>query len=260
MSWTEADSSLYRALAAVAVPDRAEQMAVLLTLLPLGTDEVGRVVELGCGEGRLAGAVLTAYPRVSVLALDGSEEMREQTSARLRGFGERAEVGALDLHDDDWFGTLDGVDAVVSSLALHHLDGAGKRWLFGEAARRLSSQGALLIADLLEPKRDEAREVFAASWNAAAERQSRRAPGSAQALERFRQTEWNIYQFPDPLETPSPLFEQLTWLRDAGFASVDCYWLRAGHAVYGGYRSPTRSSGTPLKFEDALKLAEMALD
>jgi hypothetical protein len=25
-------------------------------------------------------------------------------------------------------------------------------------------------------------------------------------------------------------------LRDAGLASVDCYWLGAGHAIYGGYR------------------------
>jgi len=259
MSWTEADSSLYRALAAVAVPDRAEQMAVLLTLLPLASGEAGRIVELGCGEGRLASAILTAYPRVSVLALDGSEEMRDQTRSRLRAFGERAHDGVLDLHADGWFGCLDGVDAVVSSLALHHLDGDGKRQLFGEAARRLSSHGALLVADLVEPKRDEARDVFAASWNAAAERQSRSAPGSAEALARFIETHWNIYQFPDPLETPSPLFEQLTWLHEAGFACVDCYWLRAGHAVYGGYRSRTRSGGTPLRFEDALKIAKAAL-
>ena len=227
MSWTEADSALYRALAAVAVPDRAEQMAALLTLLPLGTSDAGRVVELGCGEGRLAAAILGAYAQVRVLALDGSEDMRAQTTSRLESFGGRGDVGELDLHDDAWLEHLDGADAVVSSLALHHLDGAGKQHLFEAAARRLSPRGALLVADLVEPKRAEALEVFAAGWDAAAERQSRTPPGSAEALRRFVETEWNIYRFADPLETPSPLFEQLTWLREAGFVSVDCYWLRA---------------------------------
>ena len=100
MSWTEADSALYRALAAVAVPDRVEQMAALLTLLPLGTSDAGRVVELGCGEGRLAAAILGAYPQVRVLALDGSEDMRAQTTSRLESFGGRGDVGELDLHGD----------------------------------------------------------------------------------------------------------------------------------------------------------------
>jgi SAM-dependent methyltransferase len=259
MSWTEADSTLYRALAAVAVPDRVEQMAVLLSLLPLGSDEVGRVVELGCGEGRLASAILTAYPRASVLALDGSDEMRVEASARLRAFNGRGEIGPLDLHGDGWFARLDGVDAVVSSLALHHLDAAGKRHVFQETARRISARGALLVADLVEPRRAEAQEVFAAGWDLAAERQSRVEPGSAEALDRFRRTGWNIYRYPDPVDTPSPLFEQLTWLHAAGFASVDCYWLRAGHAVYGGYRSEVRSGDDALRFETALEIADAAL-
>ena len=260
MTWTEADSTLYQSLAAVAVPDRAEQLATLLTLLPFATQDAGRVVELGCGEGRLAAAVLSAYPNVTVLACDGSDEMRQQTAARLQAFGKRAEVGAFDLHGDTWFGHLDGVDAVVSSLALHHLDADGKRHLFKVVAQRMSLHGALLIADLVQPQRAEALELFAAGWDAAAERQSQTPPGSVEALARFHQTRWNIFWFPDPHETPSPLSEQLTWLTLAGFARVDCYWLRAGHAVYGGYRSETRTSESPLRFEDALRIAHHVLE
>jgi len=259
VSWTEADSGLYRALAAVAVPDRAEQMATLLTLLPFGTAEAGRVIELGCGEGRLAAAILSAYPRASVLALDGSDDMRAQTTARLQSFGGRAEIAALDLPRADWFDYLDGVGAVVTSLALHHLDGPGKRRLFEAAARRVSPRGALLIADLIEPKRAEALEVFAAGWDIAARRQALTPPGSAQALEQFTATEWNIYRNPDPLETPSPLFEQLIWLREAGFVSVDCFWLRAGHAIYGGYRSQERRGAPLLEYAEALRISETVL-
>ncbi len=51
---------------------------------------------------------------------------------------------------------------------------------------------------------------------------------------------WNyfIYDYPDPntIDHPSLLSEQLFWLRDAGFNMVECFWMRAGHAVYGGFK------------------------
>ena len=93
--WTEEDSALYRELSAVAVPRREEQLAALVALLPFGRDEAFDVVELGCGEGVLAAAVLDAYPRAGVLCLDGSASMLREASARLERFGERARLGEV---------------------------------------------------------------------------------------------------------------------------------------------------------------------
>jgi tRNA (cmo5U34)-methyltransferase len=125
--------------------------------------------------------------------------------------------------------------AVVSSLAIHHLSGEQKRRLFEAVAQRLTPRGALLIADLVEPRRDEARELFAATWDIAAEANAV-ARGTAHAYRQFIETHWNYFRYPDPGDTPSPLFDQLGWLREAGLASVDCYWMRGGHAIYGGYK------------------------
>jgi tRNA (cmo5U34)-methyltransferase len=174
VTWTESDSRLYQELAAVAVPDRAEQMATLLTSLPFGAADRGRVVELGCGEGRLTQAILEAFPNSTAVALDGSPDMRAHAAARLHTFGVRASVAEFDLGSADWWPLLAGADAVVSSLAIHHLDGPGKQRLFGAIATRVSPSGALLIADLVQPKRVEAQELFASGWDAAATRQSRR--------------------------------------------------------------------------------------
>jgi tRNA (cmo5U34)-methyltransferase len=259
MAWTEADSALYQELAAVAVPERAEQMATLLTLLPFGPHEAGHVVELGCGEGRLTQAILGAYPQATALALDGSAEMRAEAVARLARFGQRARVGEFALDSQAWWPLVEGADAVVSSLAVHHLDGAGKQRLFAAMASRVSPRGALLIADLVQPVRAEATELFAAGWDQAAERQAQAPGGSRRAFEQFQQTHWNIFRFPDPVDMPSPLFDQLLWLREAGFASADCFWLRAGHAIYGGYRAAERAASPPLSFQEALEVAAKAL-
>ena len=58
----------------------------------------------------------------------------------------------------------------------------------------------------------------------------------AAALARFRDEKWNYYADPDahPIDQPSPLFDQLTWLAAAGFEAVDVYWMKAGQAIYGG--------------------------
>lgn len=236
--WTEESSARYSQLAQIAVPDREAQQETLLTLFPFSADEAFRVVELASGEGLLARAILERFPHATILALDGSELMRQQTAEWLRPFGERAQVGAFDMLAEDWYDQLTGADVVVSSLCIHHLDGEQKQHLFKEISARLSPRGALLIADLVAPQRPEGWTLFANQWDESARERSESIPNGAAAFAFFQQTEWNYYRYPDPMDKPSPLFDQLLWLKAAGFAVVDCFWLQAGHAIYGGYKAP----------------------
>ena len=149
---------------------------------------------------------------------------------------------------------MDGADAVVSSLALHHLDADGKRRLFADVARRTSERGALLIADIVEPLSERAWAYYADVYDLAAKLRSRAETGSNDLYERLVEEEWNFFRFPEPGELPSPLFDQLAWLREAGFAGADCFWLLAGHAVYGGYKSGAGARGGRLSYDDALRV------
>ncbi|MBZ0296866.1 MAG: class I SAM-dependent methyltransferase [Anaerolineae bacterium] len=254
--WTEADSQLYRQLAAVAVPDRVRQIAALLMLLPFDRNEGFTIAELAAGEGRLSAAVLQAFPHARLIALDGSEMMREEMSTRLQPFTDRFEVHAFDMANHDWYDQIDGVDAVVSSLCVHHLSAAGKRDLFEAMQTRLSARGVLLLADLMEPQRAEVRRFFAADWDESAQQQSTDNPA---LFDTFLSSEWNYYYYPSSIDTPSPLFHQLRWLSDAGFAVVDCFWMQAGHAIYGGYQQATSTVTDPITYEDALAAARFGL-
>jgi trans-aconitate methyltransferase len=259
VEWSAENSEVYRQLASVAVPAREEQMATLLSLLPFGREEAFRVVELASGEGMLSQAILEAFPAATVLALDGEESMRQATAARLQSDGERARVAAFDIMSDDWYDMLDGADAVVSSLCVHHLDGEGKRNLFAAAQERLSARGCLLLADLVLPQREEARTLFAATWERAARERSSQQTGDAALFDLFVREDWNYYSYPDPFDKPSPLFDQLRWLNKAGFAVVDCFWMQAGHAIYGGYREQAGATGDPIDYETALEIARRVL-
>jgi tRNA (cmo5U34)-methyltransferase len=243
-AWTEEDSTTYRAIAAVAVPRRDEMMAALVAAVPFDADEPIRILELGSGEGLLAAALLDRFPRASLTALDGSESMRREATTRLAADGDRARVAAFELPTLDWWDRMFGVDLIVSSLALHHLNDAKKQYLYKAAAERMSPRGALLVADIVEPQHPAARQAAADRWDTLARQQAESA-GAPALYQRFLDERWNYFRFPDAADQPAALMHHLVWLRHAGFAAVDCVWMDAGHAVFGGFKQAGASGPPP---------------
>jgi tRNA (cmo5U34)-methyltransferase len=238
-AWTETDSRDFLDLAEVAVPSREEQTEALLALIPAEPSDTFTVVDICAGEGLLCERILDGYPNSRVLALDGSELMRSQARARLAPFGGRAEVRAFELDGDDWTEELPSpLRCAVSSMALHHLEAQRKRRLFQRLAERLEPGGALLIADIIAAPSDFARRSFAVQWTKLAQAQSLVVTGSLQPYERAVADGWHPTWVAEPEEGEMPyrVFEQLKWLEEAGFSAVDCFWMRAGHALYGGYK------------------------
>ncbi|HUZ01846.1 MAG TPA: class I SAM-dependent methyltransferase [Thermomicrobiaceae bacterium] len=234
--WAESDSRNFIDIGDAVTPSRHEHLELLAALWPARPDEAFEAVDLACGVGSLSAALLERFPACRVIGLDGSSAMLEAAGQRLARFGNRVELHAFDLFDDAWLTSIpERVRGFVSSLAIHHLDGAQKRQLFQQLAARLEPGGALLVLDLVEPINRWAWAAYAAAWDAVVRQQTADLPDGAALYARFR-AEWNHYADPDEeFDKPSPLFAQLGWLEQAGLAAVDCFWLRAGHALYGGY-------------------------
>ena len=77
--------------------------------------------------------------------------------------------------------------------------------------------------------------VAAGAWDLAAREQAG-AIGRPDLHARFLDARWNHFRHPDSMDQPAAIFHHLVWLKHAGFAAVDCWWLFAGHAVFGGFR------------------------
>jgi tRNA (cmo5U34)-methyltransferase len=237
--WTEETSTHFLDMADVYVPQRGEQIATMVGLIPAQPDESFTVVELAAGGGALARAVLEAYPRCSCTALDGSSVMRAHLEQALAAYRDRLSVQPFALEEAGWLATLPRpLRCVVSSLAVHHLTGEQKRLLFQQLAQRIEPGGALLLADIVEPATPRVEQVFARQWDDATRAQSVALHGNLSAYATFQADNWNYFTpaGKDEIDRPSPLLDQLVWLREAGFQHVDCFWLAAGHAIYGGYR------------------------
>jgi SAM-dependent methyltransferase len=240
--WTENDTQEFLELAEVFVPDRQGQFETLLRLLPAGKQDHFQVVELGAGAGLLAEAILDAFPAAQVLALDGSEKMRQLMAERLARFGSRVRIESFDLAASDWRQAIarGSVRCFLSSLCVHHLDGAEKRQLFHDLSARLEKGGALLLADVVEPENATIARLYADTLDEIVRKQSLTLYGDLRDFQQFEKLQWNYFRYDygvlEKYDKPSGLHEQLRWLLERGFSWSDCFWFQAGFAIYGGFK------------------------
>lgn len=235
--WAESDSEEFLDHGRYFVPDRERQAKLVAELLGEVPDGAW-VVDLCCGEGLLLEAALDRCPGARGLGLDGSATMLDRAAGRLARFGERVELRRFDLASLAPGDLPKPLAAAVSSLAVHHLEATGKRELFAKLHGALDDAGALVIADLVLPAGPAGRELAAGEWDRAVRDRAIALDGDLGAFDRFVKIGWNSFRQtePDPVDHPDRLRDQLRWLEEAGFREVDVYWMRAGHAIFGGVR------------------------
>src|SRR5215207_7872160 len=166
INWSEDASQTFIDLGRYFVPEREEQIAAFVDLIP-AHEQPFNILELCCGEGLLAGALLERFPDCTVYGFDGSPAMLDHARRQLAHYGGRFRTQLFDLADSSWRTQLWPVHAVVSSLTIHHLDGSEKQQLFHDMARLLAPSGVLLIADVIAPASRAGTELAANAWDAA---------------------------------------------------------------------------------------------
>jgi tRNA (cmo5U34)-methyltransferase len=193
------------------VPHRSAGEATLLDELPV---DVGRVLDLGSGDGRLLDLVLRARPKATGVALDFSPLMLERLRRRFAGSA-AVEIVTHDLSDP--LPMLGAFDAVVSSFAIHHLVHERKRQLYGEIWQVLSGGGVFCNLEHV-------------------------ASASQYGHARFLEAMGTAPEEEDPSNKLLGVHPQLEWLREIGFADVDCYWKWRELALLVGFK---RHATTP---------------
>jgi SAM-dependent methyltransferase len=187
------------------IPHRAEGEAALLEHLPA---RVSRVLDLGCGDGRLLALVRLVHPDVAGIAADFSPAMLAAARERFAG-DDTVEVVEHDM--DQPLAFAGRFDAVVSSFAIHHVSDARKRALFAEVFELLEPGGVFLNLEHVSSPTEALHQQFLA------------ALGDEPGVE-------------DPSNQLADTWEQLAWLRAAGFADVDCHWKWRELALLAGVR------------------------
>ncbi len=231
--WEEKDSQDFIKYGKYFVPDREAQIDCICELIPRPS-KPAHIFDLCCGQGLLTRALLSRFPECQVHGLDGSLKMIDQVEKELSVYRGRFHTRQIDLAARDWREFPFPVHAVVSSLAIHHLDNTEKHLLFKDMLSLLTPGGSFIIADLIEPVTQLGKRHAAKTWDETVRQRSLDLDGTLSAYNYFREIEWNLFTYPDPIDKPSTLLNQLNWLNEVGFIGVDVFWLKAGHAIFGG--------------------------
>ena len=189
------------------IPHRGEGYAAVAELL--AGDTVTRVLDLGTGDGYTLGSVLALHRDAAGVGLDFSTEMLERARAH---FGTDARVGIRE-HDLDrpLPAELGSFDLVVSSFAIHHCAPERQRALYREVFEHLAAGGRFVNLEHVASPTPALHEAFLAALGVAPEDD-------------------------DPSNQLVPVDTQLGWLRDIGFADVDCFWKWRELALLSGRR------------------------
>jgi tRNA (cmo5U34)-methyltransferase len=188
VSGWEWDPDTYLATMAAEIPGY-EQLQEAVVAATAGVAAT-RVLELGTGTGETALRVRARHPGAGWIGIDSSEAMLARARERLPD----ADLRPQRLEDELPPGSF---DLVVSALAVHHLDGAGKRDLFSRVARVLRPGGRFVLGDVVVPPAGQEGPIS---------------------------IDWEM-------DKPDSVEDQLAWLRAAGF-EAEASSVRVDLAVF----------------------------
>jgi tRNA (cmo5U34)-methyltransferase len=182
-----------------------------------------RILDVGSGSGILAEILLDRYPGVSVTLLDISSNMLEVAERRLSRFPGRVTFCCRAFEEMP----AGPYDAVVSTLALHHLESADeKRAQYARILDSLTPGGCFWQGEYVTSSSQEDTDSNEAAW------------GDWLRAQGFSETEVRqLHERVARNDRPASLTDQLTWLREVGFTRVDCTWRYLKFAVLGGWRA-----------------------
>jgi SAM-dependent methyltransferase len=166
----------------------------------------GRILDLGCGDGRLTALLLAEYPDSTALLVDLSDTMLDAARDRFAGDDR---VAFLQHRLDDPLAVDGPFAAVVSSLAIHHVTDERKESLYAECAGLLAPGGVFENLEIVASPTQELHDRWRDEMGAR----------------------------DDPSDRLRDMASQLRWLDAAGLRNVDCIWKWRSLALLRGERA-----------------------
>ena len=221
----------YEQRADLVLPERQEMLSLIAQLIPFQRDEPLRILDLGTGTGVPAQRILQDFPRASVVCVDKSAEMLEIGCAKLAEYGDRVRFVQADLEDPTWNkGLPETFDAIVSALAFNLLTDGAKQRLFAQCYEMLESHGCLVFSDRLRAADEAIDRFYLDQWMDFIVRQAREVLGKEVTLETVTARQRSLDEAAGVKS--ATLEDILVWLKQAGFAQVECYWKHFQWAVF----------------------------
>ncbi len=214
-------------------PNRHKMIRTALGVIPFEKCDPLVAVDLGAGTGLFCMRFLQAFPSSTVVAVDGASAMLGLAKTRLGALSEKVRFVSGDFRNlAELLPSLQGVDFVLSSFALHHLTSIEKENVIRDCISVMRPGGWFINADIVTSENSDMEARI----------QEIRVAG---ILDRASDTDMRFKDaistraFLDELEAkdgdvPLPLIEDLAIAKRAGITKLDVFWKEYREVVWGG--------------------------
>lgn len=173
------------------------------------------ILDLGAGTGLFSEFVLQKFPDAKITLVDISEKMLDIARKR---FLSNKNISIIQS-DLTTFKDEKQYDAVISSLAIHHLEDNAKVELYHTIFTLLKPNGIFINAEQIAGESDYFSRLYDQKWRQKVEASDLSKDEIAASYERIK------------LDKRTPISTQLRWLKEAKFKEVDCLYKYYDFAV-----------------------------
>lgn len=218
----DSEAQHYDNLILTLIPHYNKMIDVLIEGLPFDKEEDLNILDLGCGTGNISKKIKNRFSTANITCVDISENMIDIAKNKLSDYSnityKLANFQNISLNED--------YDAVVSSLAIHHLEtDLDKKKLYEKIFNSLAECGVFYNADVVLGSSDYLQAMYIKKW-----KEFMAKNHSHEDIE----NKWMPTHRAE--DNPSKMSDHIKWLDDVGFKQVDVLWKYYNYGVYGGVK------------------------
>lgn len=193
------------------IPDYAVFHDLIVTFLP----HAKKILDIGCGTGNTSQRLLNDNPKLNLMCLDTSPQMLEIAKSKLGDQHEFIESSIENFESTDQF------DAVVSVMVIHNIQKqAERRNAYQKIYSALNDGGSYLTVDIVKGETSQLQDIYMSQWR---EFMLSSLPES--------EVDGKWLKLHKEKDKPLKLSEQMSLLKEAGFATVDVVHKRLQFAM-----------------------------
>jgi tRNA (cmo5U34)-methyltransferase len=201
------------------VPFYNEMINALVSSIPFSKSFSFKVLDLGCGTGNISYNIKKRFPDSKITCVDLANNMIEIAQKKLSKYDDIKYI-ITDFRDLKF---EEEYEAIVSSLAFHHLTDKDKKRFYKKIYNALSDKGVFYNADNVLGSNKYLQDIYMEKWKDFMHKKVSMGKIERKWLPKHKEE-----------DIPAKLIDQIKWLAEIGFRDVDVIWKYYYFAVYGG--------------------------
>jgi tRNA (cmo5U34)-methyltransferase len=212
----EEEAKEYDHIILTLIPNYKQMVEMLVSILPFSSEQAFSVIDLGCGTGTVSRKIRDTFPSSCLTCMDIAGNMLSIAAVK------NGPDTTLIQADFKSFIFPQKYDAIVSSLALHHLpEDEDKKAFYFKIYQALNSGGVFANIDVVTSGDPALQKVYMQKWKEFMIKNT-----SVQEVE----TKWLPNYYAE--DRPIPLARHIEMLNQSGFDMIDVVYKHFNYAVY----------------------------